>query len=258
MKIQIITICWNDLAGLKRTYQSINNQTYKNYSWIVIDGDSQDGTKEWLNNCKFENLEFFCSEKDNGIYDAMNKGISKISDVRSFVVFLNAGDELYNSDTLGIVSKELSENISILYGGANYIDNEIVTYKFPRKPKQYLLGMPTSHQSMYFSSDLVIEFKYNDQFNLGGDYDLYCKVIKRSVQLSKKIVTIDKALCNFYMDGLSNSNRISALRENFRTRVDVCNVSRVTATFYYILHYLHTYGKKWTPKLFSILRKVSQ
>ena len=81
----IITICWNNLTELKKTFQSVDLQSCKDFEWIVIDGNSKDGTKEWLEKNTLAN---WISEPDGGIYDAMNKGIDKASG--EYLIFMNS------------------------------------------------------------------------------------------------------------------------------------------------------------------------
>ena len=103
----IITVVRNDLNGILNTYNSLKNQSYANYEWVVIDGNSSDGTKEFLQNldCKFIN---YISESDNGIYDAMNKGIIICKNM--YILFLNAGDIFFDFNVLNIVKNKLQEN----------------------------------------------------------------------------------------------------------------------------------------------------
>ena len=89
VNISIITICLNEIGTIEKTCESIIEQSYDNYEWIVIDGASNDGTIEYLSNFQ-DRILHFVSEKDEGIYDAMNKGI-KLSSGK-YVIFLNGGD----------------------------------------------------------------------------------------------------------------------------------------------------------------------
>ncbi|WP_282343741.1 glycosyltransferase [Pseudomonas sp. PS02288] len=79
----IVTINWNNLAGLTKTYESVAAQTYRNFRWIVIDGASNDGSVEWLKELKDDHAEI-TSERDKGIYDAMNKGLVKASETPGY------------------------------------------------------------------------------------------------------------------------------------------------------------------------------
>ena len=93
----IITINYNNLKGLKRTVRSIFEQSYRNFDYIVIDGGSKDGSIDYLKTMQRRGLSFV-SEPDNGIYDALNKGVNLSN--QEYVLFVNSGDILYDKDVL--------------------------------------------------------------------------------------------------------------------------------------------------------------
>jgi glycosyltransferase involved in cell wall biosynthesis len=95
MLLSIITINYNNLSGLEKTIQSVLNQTLKNFEFIIIDGGSTDGSKEY-NQEKNEFIDCWVSESDNGIYHAMNKGIKMAKG--EYCLFLNSGDYLVDSE----------------------------------------------------------------------------------------------------------------------------------------------------------------
>ena len=98
-KLSIITINLNNQSGLIKTIQSVISQTFKDFEWIIIDGDSTDGSKELLKK-HIQHFTHCISEKDNGIYNAMNKGIKLAQG--EYIYFLNSGDYLCNKDTMAI------------------------------------------------------------------------------------------------------------------------------------------------------------
>lgn len=115
MSISIITINLNNKQGLLRTIDSVIHQTWKDYEWIVIDGNSTDGSKDILNLNK-KHFAYLCSEPDDGIYYAMNKGISYSTG--DWIIFLNSGDYFYSCHTLQEIMKECSSvnNVDVIYG----------------------------------------------------------------------------------------------------------------------------------------------
>ena len=111
-KISIITITYNDLVGLKKTWQSIKCQKYKYYEWIVIDGGSTDGSKEFIIEHACE-MSYWCSEKDKGVYNAQNKGTQHASG--EYVIYMNSGDYFYDKHVLEkVFSAEMTADI--IYG----------------------------------------------------------------------------------------------------------------------------------------------
>jgi putative colanic acid biosynthesis glycosyltransferase len=97
MRYSIITVCRNNLNGLQRTCESIEAQSFSDFEWIVIDGASTDGTVEFMTNKVQDNISFF-SEPDEGLYDAMNKGIDKASG--DYLIFMNSGDQFMSGNSL--------------------------------------------------------------------------------------------------------------------------------------------------------------
>jgi glycosyltransferase involved in cell wall biosynthesis len=103
-KISIITINYNNREGLERTFDSVFSQNYTNFEYIVIDGASNDGSKELIDQFS-DKITFWVSEPDKGIYNAMNKGIDQVNG--EYVFFLNSGDVFLDSNSLEKVSEEL-------------------------------------------------------------------------------------------------------------------------------------------------------
>lgn len=100
MKLSIITVNLNNRDGLKRTIDSVVSQTFTDYEWIVIDGGSNDGSRELIEHYS-DHFAYWCSEPDKGIYNAMNKGIAHAKG--EWLQFLNSGDVLYSNNTLASV-----------------------------------------------------------------------------------------------------------------------------------------------------------
>jgi len=121
-KLTIITICYNIANQIERTLKSIENQTFQDFEWIVVDGASIDGTLEILQKYG-SRINILISEKDKGIYDAMNKGILKSKG--EYLLFLNGGDELNNIDSLKDSIKYLNQNFDLIVGNTTIIDNFI-------------------------------------------------------------------------------------------------------------------------------------
>ena len=112
-KITIITIVFNNREGFIKTLNSVVSQTYKNKEYLVIDGGSTDGTLDVIkHNSNF--IDYWVSEKDRGIYDAMNKGLAKANG--EWVIFMNSGDVFSESDVLSkIFDSTIIENVDLIY-----------------------------------------------------------------------------------------------------------------------------------------------
>lgn len=115
MKLSIITINYNNKAGLQKTIDSVVCQTWRDFEWIVIDGGSADGSKELIEQYQ-QHFSYWCSERDDGVYSAMNKGIC-IS-LGDWIMILNSGDYLYSKDSLFELMNAVSDDVDIIYGNS--------------------------------------------------------------------------------------------------------------------------------------------
>ncbi len=210
----LVTITLNNYDGLIKTYGSIKNQNFDSFEWIVIDGGSTDETLEFLRKHRSETRTQqhpfqFLSEPDDGLYDAMNKGIEKARG--HYILFLNAGDQLAQSDTLETISKHTQSKPEFIYGDA--LDPQ---YKTARRYKDIAWGMITHHQSMLYRRHTIRDFKmhYSLLYTIASDYDFTL----RFLQKAKKIIYIPKPICIFEQGGLSQKNAALGRKEQFIIR----------------------------------------
>src|SRR5690606_12018670 len=119
-KISIITVVYNNVRDIEYTIRSVISQTYPNIEYIVIDGASTDGTLDVINNYR-DRINVVISEKDRGIYDAMNKGLATASG--DYVLFLNSGDELFDDNSIQNVVEE-GKGADIIYGETKLVNEE--------------------------------------------------------------------------------------------------------------------------------------
>ena len=125
-KLSIITINKNNCEGLQRTIDSVLSQTWHDFEWIVIDGDSTDGSKELIEKYQ-KHFTYWCSEPDKGIYNAMNKGIT--ASKGEYLIFMNSGDCFYN---------EMVLEESLQYLGSDFVIGQIKIYFFQMKKKKMI------------------------------------------------------------------------------------------------------------------------
>lgn len=214
-KISIITVVYNAKSLIERTIISVLSQTYTNIEYIIIDGGSSDGTLEIAEKYQHD-IAVILSGKDNGIYDAMNKGLSTATG--DFVLFLNAGDELYSTE---IISKIVSLGDADVYYGNTAIVNEngVVLGDRRLSPPEELnwrslkFGMCVSHQSFIAKRSLCD--KYNLKYAVSADIDWVIQVLKKS----NKIVNTKNYISKFLEGGASNKRRKVALGERFSIMV---------------------------------------
>ena len=254
MKFSVITICRNNLAGLKKTHKSIQSQSFIDYEWLVIDGASDDGTIEYLNKIKDANIRFI-SEPDKGLYDAMNKGIKIASG--DFMVFMNSGDMFMSQDTLKIVSEEIDKNAKtvMVYGDAlDFEPGGKTHYRKARNHKTIARGMFTQHQSMFFARlNNGSQPFYNINYKLSADYQFIIKYLKLE-QKGFKIKKLNLPLSRFELGGLNESRRYKALKEDFKIRKQDLQINILNNFLLYLAHFLHTNLKRFIPGIMKTIR----
>ena len=208
--ISIITVVLNGEKQLDRTIQSIINQTYNNIEYIIIDGRSTDRTFDIINNYK-DIIDYWVSEEDEGLYDAMNKGIDIATG--EWINFMNAGDEFYNYSVL----KNLFNNIDyketeIIYGNHQIIypsgHNRFVK---AGTTKNIWKGEQFSHQSSFVKKSYLKINKFNHQNKIASDFELYYKAFKDC----RKFQFIDLTIAKFEAGGVSDVKRINSILERW-------------------------------------------
>ena len=221
-KFFFITICYNNLPGLVRTVNSLLKQSYHHWECIIIDGNSKDGTPAYLEQLSHEHVNIrVVSEPDQGIYDAMNKGIAQIP-ACDYFCFLNSGDSLYEPETLMKLDANIQslgeEKPAIVYGHAceEFEDNQEVV-----KPASSTIslekGMFCNHQSMFFHQRYA-QLRYDLEYKLSADYDYIIRAVKM-LEHPADMQMLDMVISRFDMTGVSNSRRMSGIKEDFRLRV---------------------------------------
>ena len=175
MKVSIITITYNSEKYLEECIISIRNQTYKNIEYIIIDGDSNDNTKEIINKYK-EDVSIYLSEKDRGIYDAINKGIEKSTG--DIIGLLHSDDFLHDSNVIKRVVNSFVNDIDCVYADSFYITQ--ISNKKTRFYSssnfanwKFRIGIMPSHPTLYFNSEVLKKYPlYNLKYKIASDFDL--------------------------------------------------------------------------------------
>lgn len=226
--ISIITVVYNGKNVLEKTIQSVLNQTYQSIEYIIIDGGSTDGTVEMIKRLTpqpslqlergSKRVVRWISEKDNGIYDAMNKGMKMA--MGEYLLFLNAGDELYEKDTMKNIFYN-SSNADIYYGETAMINidgkilgtrSELTTRKLPQNLtwKNISEGMVVCHQSFIVKKSIVL--LYDLQFRYAADIDWVIVCLKNA----KIVVNTNLIISKFLLGGFSKKNQFASWADRFK------------------------------------------
>ena len=183
LKISIITVVKNNKDTIEKNILSLINQNYKNYEHIIIDGGSEDGTIEVIKKYQ-KNIKCFISEKDNGIYDAMNKGIKVANG--DVIVFCNSGDFFYKNSLQKVMLLFDKFNYDFIFGTVlrNYKKGKILKFGFNFNRMLYNFDFATSHSTGFFLKKKIYNLigNYNTKFKISADYDLYFRLYKKNLR----------------------------------------------------------------------------
>lgn len=212
--ISVITITYNAAAELPATIKSINEQTYPNFEHLIIDGASKDNTLEIARRNPDARI---ISEKDKGLYDAMNKGLRMAEG--KYLIFLNAGDTFRSPETLSRYAEAAGKDYDIIYGDTMIVDKtgediaprhhsapDILTYE------SFSHGMLICHQAFMVKKSIAPLYDLNYRFSADYDWTVKCiAATKPSSCCNLREITI-----NYLSDGLTDNNKIKSLKERFR------------------------------------------
>jgi len=206
MKISVITVCKNSEQYIEKAIKSVVNQTYGNIEYIIVDGDSQDKTKEIVSRYK-DSVAKFTSELDSGVYAAMNKGINLASG--DFIYFLNSDDYFVDENVIqDVVNFLLSHpECDILYGNID------VSYEYDKYHCTILLPQPDvirdhlildfiCHQALFAKSELFLKFSlFDEKYEYAADYKWLLQMLQNQCQF----LYYSRTIVSYYLGGISGN-----------------------------------------------------
>lgn len=204
-KLSVITINFNNRNGLRKTIESVVNQTCKDFEYIVIDGGSTDGSVDVIKEYA-GSIDYWVSERDRGCYHAMNKG-AKIAQ-GEYVIFMNSGDSFYTNDVIDAFVKEnptedvLCGDMFLSLGCVNYVPTELTFRYF------YEGNLP--HQACFIKTSLQKKYPYNENLKIVSDYEFFLRILILENGTFRKI---NKIISYFDFNGISSENTGLHLRE---------------------------------------------
>jgi glycosyltransferase involved in cell wall biosynthesis len=204
MKISIVTIVLNDKQNIEKTIQSVLSQN-AGLEYIIIDGGSTDGTLEMIEKYK-ENIDILTSEKDSGIYNAMNKAIDMANG--EWICFMNSGDMFYDSNILKTILPNFDESIDIVYGDqeVRYTSKKKIV-KADQSIEDIWKGMIFSHQSCFVKQDILKEFRFNESNRITADYEFFYNLYKNNYTFNYIPVIVS----SISTGGVSDIKRIDSI-----------------------------------------------
>lgn len=205
-KLSIITINYNNREGLRKTIESVVNQTYRDFEYIVIDGGSTDGSVEVIKEYA-DRIDYWVSEKDKGIYDAMNKGIDRANG--AYCQFLNSGDSFHSTNVLEQVLPSLDGTDIVV--GQIFLSNTLSASEIiPSVSMLRLYERSLPHSSAYISTRLLKKHKYDTSLKIVSDWKFYIQTLIYENASYKFIETI---VSNFDTNGISSQNTALVMSE---------------------------------------------
>lgn len=208
--ISVITICFNNLQDVINTCQSVDMQTQKPFEHLIIDGSTTTQIKEYLEGNQQPQYRRWICEPDNGIYDAVNKGVKNASG--NIVVVLNSGDTFYNAAAITHALQAFDKDESLQWLHSKYKlqrgDQWVIIGKPFQKNKLYRGMRSICHQTMFIKKQLHHKYGfYSTTEKIAADYDFVCRIA------DEKFVFLQTPLINFAPAGISSSSYFLSLAE---------------------------------------------
>lgn len=241
IKISIITVCYNAEQLIESTILSVINQTYNNIEYIIIDGKSTDDTLKIIQ--KYSNyISIIISEPDNGIFDAMNKGLSLASG--EFVNFMNAGDVFYSNTVIEQLFNKYHEDkfVGFIFGKTADIDGKVVNMlPFTRNPKKFK-GMGICHQAIFVRRTIGLKYMFDQKYKVSADYCMMYNIYKDGY----KALEYDDIICCYEGGGFSS------LRP-WQLTFETADITNSLNTFIYKYNWFIFIVKYYTQRIFRKL-----
>lgn len=215
MKVSIVTVCFNSASTIGETIESVASQNFTNIEYVIVDGKSNDGTLNIINDSlqKLPKNTLVISENDRGIYDAMNKGLAKSSG--DVVGFLNSDDVFADPNAIDLIAKTFEESdAAIVYGNIVYTaSNDLASvtryWRASHPPASGMrFGWHPPHPAFYVKRDVLIKYGgFNLDFKIAGDYEMMVRLITK---FGLKAAWCDHLIVRMREGGASNAG-ISAI-----------------------------------------------
>lgn len=238
MKVSIITVCLNSENTIERTFKSVISQTYSEFEYIVVDGESKDNTvkivKEYCLKFKDKNISFkWVSEKDKGLYDVMNKG-AKMA-LGEYLIYMNADDEFADKNCLETAVRYMDSKIDVLYGNANIINGNEKERRKSQEINSIKKHLPFIPQSAFIRTVIQKKYLFNLDYKISADFDSFLRMYLDGCIFKQ----IDYTFSNFYAGGVSWKNSWKTYKEDIRVKHENKILNRCAP--FQIVKYIYRY-----------------
>jgi glycosyltransferase len=218
MKVSIITVCYNSAEHIRSAIESVLSQTYPDIEYLVIDGNSTDGTAAIIKSCEaqFNGRMHWSSEPDKGIYDAMNKGIARATG--EIIGFLNADDVFFDTTILeAVVARFETDDCDALYGDLIY-QKDVKTIRHWKsnvfQSRDLYFGWMPPHPTLYCKRSVyAVQGVFDAHFRLAADYDFMLRLLKNK-QL--KTTYLPQVMISMNLGGVSNAKLLLKYKEDYQ------------------------------------------
>lgn len=234
MKVSVITVCYNAVSTIESSIRSVLEQDYENVEYLVIDGGSNDGTIDLIKN-HLPHIQYFISEPDQGIYDALNKGIKQASG--DIIGVMHANDCFAMPNILSLVAHNFQEKqVDAVYGNLVFINKkQQIVRKWRSKPgKRTLLelGWMPAHPALFIKKDVYNRFgNYRLDFGTAADYELILRFFYRN---RIKTYHVDRVFIKMLTGGISNKSILNHVIGNIND-LKAMKMHRLRAPFLAII-----------------------
>lgn len=226
--LSIVTVCWNDLQGLKATAESLRSQTDREFEWVVVDGGSTDGTVEYLKGC--DTVASYTSERDGGIYDAMRRGLLRVHG--EYVWFLNAGDVACDSNVVSMITRSMRPDIDIAFFAVYLMfPRNVSRLRLARDPGRAIqYGVPGNQQGTIYRREILSPSLFLHDYRICGDYYLAAVLISSGARSA----VFENPIANFFLGGVSTHRITSLAREAYAIQKEVLKLSEFRARLFMV------------------------
>lgn len=214
MKISVVTVCLNAADTIAKTMESVLSQTYADREYVIIDGQSTDGTLEVIrekeNSCKNSSMVKVFSEKDGGLYQAMNKAIDVCTG--DYILFLNSGDAFLSCKVLEEVADRITEinrnkindshpngAVELAYGNVMRVyEDGVRLEKYPGKHtvfKLLMMGKMPCHQVIFTRADIMRKYRFDESYRICADFDFLVRCMRGHVRMYYIDTDVSKVDC---------------------------------------------------------------